>query len=155
MVNQRELQQKAQRLEAMKNQVETMQGQKEMIQERIERHDVAKKTMKKYQEQEEGTEVLVPIGADSYLHTKVSNSEEVMIGLGSELTAERKIGDALEVIDRKKEKIKEEKEELGSDIEEMKNEAEDLEKELQQEYQQLQKQQQQGQQQQGGGQVFQ
>lgn len=154
MVDQRELQQKASRLEAMKNQLGSMQGQKQMLQERIERHDAAKETMEKYKEKEEGTEVLVPIGADTYLYTEVSKSEDVLIGLGSELSAERGIEEALEVVERKKDRIKEEKEELEDDIEEMKNQTEKLEKEVQQEYQELQQQQQQ-QQQQGGGQVFQ
>ncbi|MEF8873456.1 MAG: prefoldin subunit alpha [Candidatus Thermoplasmatota archaeon] len=151
VVNQRELQQKVSTLEAMKNQVEALQQQKELLDETIKRHDEAKKTMKNYKEEDEGTEVLVPIGADSYIHTEVSNNEQVLIGLGAELSAERDIEDALETIERKKENIKDDKEELQEEIDELSENAEELENEVRQEYQELQKQQ--GQQQ-GGGQVF-
>ncbi len=152
MVNQRELQQKASTLEVMKNEVEALQGQKQMLEEHINRHDEAKETMKNYKDEEEGTEVLVPIGADSYIYTEVSNNQEVLIGLGADLSAERDIEDALDIIERKKEKIGEEKKELEKQIEEISENAEELENEIRKEYQELQRQQQQ---QQGGGQIIQ
>lgn len=155
MVSRNELQQKAERLEVMKDQLESMQGQKQMIEENIKAHAEAKKTMKKYQEKEKGTEVLVPIGADSYLHTEVSNNEEVMIGLGNDLSAKKNIEDALEIIERKKDKVKEQKQELEEDIEELNENLKELQQEVQEEYQEFQRQQQQQRQQQGGGQVFQ
>lgn len=151
MVNQQELQQKVSTLEAMRNEVEALQQQKQMLDEYIKRHDEAKETMKNYREEEAGTEVLVPIGADSYIYTEVSNNEEVLIGLGAGLSAERGIDDALDIIERKKEKIEDDKEELEEQIEDLNGKADELEDEVRKEYQELQRQQQQ---QQGGGEVF-
>ncbi|MFP4001156.1 MAG: prefoldin subunit alpha [Thermoplasmata archaeon] len=152
MVNQMELQQKANRLEQMRGQVEALKEHKGMIEDLLEEHNQAKETMKKYQEKEEGTEIMVPIGANSYVHSKITDNDQVLIGLGSDLSAERKIDDALEIIERKKDKIKENKEELEEQIEELNQNAQELEQELRKEYQQLQQQQQtQG----GGGQVIQ
>jgi len=152
VVNQHELQQKVSTLEAMRNQVEALQQQKELLNEKIKRHDEAKKTMENYKKEDEGAEVLVPVGADSYIYTEVSNNEQVLIGLGAELSAEREIEDALKIIDRKKDKIGDEKQELQEDIDELNESADELENEVRQEYQELQRKQQE--QQQGGGQVL-
>jgi len=152
MVNQMELQQKANRLEQMRSQIEMLQDHKGMIEDLLEEHNEAKKTMKKYQEKEEGTEIMVPIGADSYVHSKITNNNQVLIGLGSDLSAERDIDDALEVVERKKDKIKENKKEVENQIEELTQNAQELEQELRKEYQELQQQQQQAQ---GGGKAIQ
>ena len=147
-----ELQQKANRLEQMKSTMEVLGEQKQMLDNYLDEHDRAKKTMKQYQKKDEGTEIMVPIGADSYVHSKISNSEEVLIGIGSDLSAEQKIEKALDVIERKKEKIKESKEELEEKIDELNEDTQALQQEIREEYQKLQQQQQQ--QAQGGGQVF-
>jgi len=147
-----ELQQKANRLEQMRSHIELLQEQKGMIDDLLEEHNEAKETMKKYEEEEEGTKIMVPIGANSYVHSKISDNDEVLIGLGAGLSAERKIDEAIDIIERKKDKINENKKELEEQIETMTENAQELEQELREEYQELQKQQQQAQ---GGGQVFQ
>ncbi len=151
MVNQMELQQKANRLEQMRSQIQMLEEHKGMVDDLLEEHNQAKETMKKYEEKEEGTKIMVPIGANSYVHSKISDNDQVLIGLGADLSAERKIDEAIEIIERKKDKIKENKKELGKQIEKMTENAQELEQELREEYQELQKQQQA----QGGGQVIQ
>ncbi len=153
MVNQMELQQKANRLEQIRSQIEILQEQKGIVEDFIEEHNKAEETMKKYEEKEEGTKIMVPIGADSYVHSQITDNDHVLIGLGAGLSAERNIDEAIEIIERKKDKINENKRELEDQIEKMTENAQDLEQELREEYQELQKQQQQ--QAQGGGQVFQ
>ncbi len=152
MVNQQELQQKASTLEVMRNEVEALEGQKRLLQNQIQTHDEAKKTVEKYSKESEGTEVLVHIGADTYIHTEVKNNEEVLVDIGNDLSTKRDVKDALEIIDRKKEKIKEDKEELQEYIDELNENADELEQEVREDYQKLQRQQQE---QHGGGQVFQ
>ena len=149
MVEEEEFRQKVNRLQSLNSQMEVFEEQLEFIDELIEEHDEAKATMKKYMEKEEGSEMLVPIGASSYLYSKVGTKDKVLIGLGSDISAEKKVEEAVEIIEKRKDEFESNKKELKEKRDELKEEAEELEQEVRQEYQQMQAQQMQQQQQQG------
>lgn len=140
MVNQQELQRKVNELQALQNEVEVMQEEVNEMEERIQEHEDAKETINEYMNKEEGSEMLVPIGANTYLHAQVTNTEEVLIKLGADISAKRDIEKASEILDRRQSEIKENKEELENEIEEISQEAQELENEVRREYQQLQQQ---------------
>ncbi len=80
-----------------------------------------------------GTDILVPIGSDSFIAAKLGTTEKVITGLGADVVAERSITDAIVTLqDRMAEleqalsKTREELEKLGKRIEALTPEAERL-----------------------------
>lgn len=80
-----------------------------------------------------GTDILVPIGSDSFIAAKLGTTEKVITGLGADVAAERSNTDAIVTLqDRMAEleqalsKTREELEKLGKRIEALTPEAERL-----------------------------
>ena len=80
-----------------------------------------------------GTDILVPIGSDSFISAKLGTTEKVITGLGADVAAERSITDAIVTLqDRMAEleqalnKTREELEKLDERIEALTPEAERL-----------------------------
>ncbi|MFO7791383.1 MAG: prefoldin subunit alpha [Candidatus Saliniplasma sp.] len=140
MVNQQEFRQKVNRLQQLNSQVEAFQDQLDFIDNMIEGHNEAKKTMENYSKKESGSQLLVPIGANSYLLSKVGENDKVLIGLGADVSAEKEVGEAKEIVEKRKKEFKDTKDDLMEDFEEMKQQAQQLEQEVRQEYQELQSQ---------------
>ncbi len=78
-----------------------------------------------------GTDILVPMGSDSFIAAKLATTEKVITGLGADVAAERSVTDAIVVLqDRKAEleqalgQAREELGKLGERIEALRPEAE-------------------------------
>ncbi|MGM0404935.1 MAG: prefoldin subunit alpha [Thermoplasmatota archaeon] len=140
MVNQQEFRQKVNRLQQLNSQVEAFQNQLDFIDELIEGHNQAMETMKNYSKKETGSQLLVPIGANSYLQSKVGDNDKVLIGLGADVSAEKEVSEAMKIVEDRKKEFNDTKEELMDDFNEMKKQAQELEQEVRQEYQELQSQ---------------
>ena len=140
MVNQQEFRQKVNTLQQLNSQLEAFQNQLDFIDEVIEGHNQAKKTMENYSKKEQGSQLLVPIGANSYLQSRVGDKDKVLIGLGADISAEKEVSEAMEIVEKRKEEFKETKDDLMEDFEELKQQAQKLEQEVRQEYQELQSQ---------------
>jgi len=64
-----------------------------------------------------GTDILVPMGSDSFISAKLATTEKVITGLGADVAAERSSEDALEVLDARRTELEQAlgqaREELG------------------------------------------
>jgi len=64
-----------------------------------------------------GTDILVPMGSDSFLTAKLATTEKVITGLGADVAAERSSEDALTVLDARRTELEQAlnraREELG------------------------------------------
>jgi len=77
------------------------------------------------------TEVLVPIGSDSFATTKIALTDRVITGLGANISAERSVEDAVRMLEARitelgqtMEQARQELEKLGERIEALRPEAE-------------------------------
>lgn len=140
MVNQQELRQKVNRLESLNQQLESFKEQIEFIDEKIEEHEKAKKTMKAYSEKEEGADLLVPVGGSSFLQSKVGANSKVIIDLGADVSAEKEVDEAIEILEKRKQEFEEKKEDVEEEHDELEQESQELEQEVRKEYQELQSQ---------------
>ncbi len=140
MVNQQEFRQKVNRLQQLNSQVQAFENQLDFIDELIEGHDQAMETMKNYSKKEPGSQLLVPIGANSYLQSKVGDNDKVLIGLGADVSAEKEVSEAMDIVEDRKKEFEDTKDELMEDFNEMKKQAQELEQEVREEYQELQSQ---------------
>jgi len=111
-----------QRLEALVNELNTYQGQAEVLQQQIETLNttitelsVAMDTLETIKG-EDNKETLVPIGAGSFLITELKNTEEVIIGLGAGVAVKKKIDDAKVTIAEQRTEIEELREKMSADL---------------------------------------
>ncbi len=111
-----------QRLEALMNELNTYQGQAEVIQQQVENLNasiaeltVALDTLEVVKD-EDKEETLVPIGAGSFLITELKNTDEVIIGLGAGVAVKKKIADAKETIGEQKTELEELRNKMTSDL---------------------------------------
>ncbi len=111
-----------QRLEALVNELNTYQGQAEVLQQQIETLNatitelsVAMDTLITVKG-EDNKETLVPIGAGSFLITELKNTEDVIIGLGAGVAVKKKIDDAKDTIAEQKKELEELRDKMSSDL---------------------------------------
>jgi len=78
-----------------------------------------------------GTDILVPIGSDSFIKAKLATAEKVITGLGADIAAERSSEDALKVLETRRTELeqalvraREELGKLGERMEALRPEAE-------------------------------
>jgi prefoldin alpha subunit len=114
-----------QRLEALVNELNTYQGQAEVIQQQIDTLNasigelaVALETLETVKG-EEKKEILVPIGAGSFLITELKNTEDVIIGLGAGVAVKKKIDDAKVTIEEQKTELEQLRDKMTSDLQQL------------------------------------
>jgi len=111
-----------QRLEALVNELNTYQGQAEVLQQQIDTLNatitelsVAMDTLATVKGQD-NKETLVPIGAGSFLITDLKNTDEVIIGLGAGVAVRKKIDDAKDAIIEQRTELEELRDKMSSDL---------------------------------------
>ena len=111
-----------QRLEALVNELNTYQGQAEVLQQQIDTLNatitelsVAMDTLATVKGQG-NNETLVPIGAGSFLITELKNTDEVIIGLGAGVAVKKKIDDAKDTITEQRTELEELRDKMSGDL---------------------------------------
>jgi prefoldin alpha subunit len=111
-----------QRLEALVNELNTYQGQAEVLQQQIDTLNatitelsVAMDTLATVKGQG-NNETLVPIGAGSFLITELKNTDEVIIGLGAGVAVKKKIDDAKDTISEQRTELEELRDKMSGDL---------------------------------------
>ncbi len=100
-VDERQLREDYDTLEAAKAQLEGLAKQQQLIQLAVEEHVRARETIKQMASREPGEEMLVPIGADSYIHARISQDRDAVVGVGSGVSVKRTAKDAEDILDSK------------------------------------------------------
>lgn len=88
-------------LETAKAQLEGLMRQQQLIQLAVDEHVRARETIKQLAKGSPGDEVLVPLGAESYIHSKISDDRDVVVGVGSGVSLKRSAEDAEKILDGK------------------------------------------------------
>jgi prefoldin alpha subunit len=96
-----QLQQDYAMLETAKSQLDGLIRQQQLIQLAIEEHVRARETAKSMAKGSEGDDILVPIGADSYVHAKISGDKTTIVGAGSTVSIRRSPEEAEKILDEK------------------------------------------------------
>jgi prefoldin alpha subunit len=81
-------------IETAKAQYEALMRQQEIIRLTIDEHSRAKDTISRMAAGAPGDEILVPVGADSFVHARVSDEKSAIIGVGSSVSFQRSPEDA-------------------------------------------------------------
>ncbi len=120
-------------LDSVRNAIEALRGQIGILSSTINELMLTTETVKGVRGLKPGTEILVPVGSDSFVKAKVTATDKVISGLGADIAAEREAGDTTRALDEQRkefeesiEKAREELEKLTGRIDELGPEAERL-----------------------------
>lgn len=86
------------RIQINQQRMDALQQQSNLIQLSLNDLDNALKALTTLEGKGEGLEMLVPIGAGSFVHTKLSDPNKVLIGLGAGVSVEKNIADSRSII---------------------------------------------------------
>lgn len=81
--------------ERQRAELEALARQDELLSLSLEEYMRAKETMTRYQKGGKGAEILVPIGANSFLFAEIKDSDKAVVGIGSDLNVVEKMDDAI------------------------------------------------------------
>lgn len=104
-MDEKELQEMLIRIRQYQVQAEALAQQVAIAQSAISEHDTAISTIKSLKDTEKDSELLVPIGAGSYIHAKFNSVERIIVELGSGVSAERDSDGAVDILEGRKEDL--------------------------------------------------
>jgi prefoldin alpha subunit len=87
--------------EMLRSQMEALAQQNELLSMSIEEHMRAKETMARFQKGGKGSEILVPVGANSFLFAEIKEPDKAIMGIGSDLTVEESMAEAIKRLEGK------------------------------------------------------
>jgi prefoldin alpha subunit len=133
-MNEEELQQSIRTLELYRAQLEGFDQQYEFLARTMNEHNRAKETMKAYEDQKEGSETLIPIGASSFLFAKVFAPDRAMVGIGADVVVDANIDEAITKIEHRIKEVEEAMKSLSERYQEVAGKAAELTTKIQNAY---------------------
>lgn len=128
-----ELQETLLRIESGKKQLESMIQQSRAIETTLMELNSTIEVLEQLKKNKVGTEILVPIGGDSFAKASLKDNENVLVGVGARVSVEKKVDDAIKTIkDRAEElgrilvKARENAVNINNQIEELSSTAQNL-----------------------------
>ena len=137
-MNDDELRQALSLLDVYKAQLEALAGQGQILQMSLEEALRARETMKALMNAKEGDDLLIPVGASSFVSAKASGSGKAIVGIGNRMSVEKDLDEAIKYMDGSVNEISEALKKVGESITEMESNARNLSLAVQQEYQRRQ-----------------
>jgi prefoldin alpha subunit len=125
-------------LESARTQLDALAKQQQLIQLAIEEHVRARETIKALTKGSPGDEVLIPIGADSYIHAKVSDNRNAIVGVGSSTSIRRTPEEAEKILDEKIDELSRAFKAVTERAAQLEQMAQDLSEKVQQQYDAMQ-----------------
>lgn len=100
-MNEEELKQALATLEVFRAQSESLAEQQNLVQFSLEEYNRAKDTLSKWKEADLDAEILVPVGGNSFVHAKVAANDKALVGIGSGITVEKPLEEAIKIFDKR------------------------------------------------------
>jgi len=138
MMNDDELRQALSLLDVYKAQLEALAGQGQILQMSLEETLRARETMKAMLTAKDGDEILIPVGASSFVPAKAAGSGKAIVGVGNRMSVEKNLDEAVKFFDEGVNELSEALKKVGESINEMEMNARNLSMAVQQEYQRRQ-----------------
>lgn len=125
-------------LEAYKVQLDAMAQQSNFFKLSLEETMRARDTLKAFAEAKEGDEIMVPVGASSFVIATVTSKRKAVVGIGNKVSIDMDLDDAAKYMATGAEEVQEAVKKLNDAIQEMNAKARELSLAVQQEYQRRQ-----------------
>jgi prefoldin alpha subunit len=111
-------------LDQFREQIEALAQQQEIIRISLEEHLRARETLTRYREAGRGAEVLVPVGANSFLVAESKDVDRALVSIGSDLVVYDDILKQIERLDGRIKSITEAANTIGGRLAELQRRAE-------------------------------
>lgn len=137
-MNEQELKQALSTLDLMRAQAESLAEQQQLIQYSLEEYSRAKETLSKWKGAKKGEEILVPIGGNSFVFAKVAFNSKALVGIGSGVTVERPVEEAIATLDTRINEMVEAMKKINDSMTVLETRSANLTRQVQAEYDKLQ-----------------
>ena len=137
-MNDDELRQALAALDAYKNQLTALTQQSQLLQMSYEETVTATQTLSSLINAKEGDEIMVPVGASSFVTAKVTSAPKAVVGVGNKVSVEKPLDEAVEYMKSNLAEITDALKKLNESMQEMDAAARNLSLAVQQEYQRRQ-----------------
>ena len=94
-----ELRQAIAAMESYKERVEALSRQVQVLRVSLEEVTMSSDALKAFKNAKEGDDIMVPVGASSFITVKVTSNKNVVVGIGSNISVEKDIDDAISYMD--------------------------------------------------------
>ena len=111
-------------LDQYREQLEALAQQQEIVRASLEEHMRARETLTRYQQAGAGAEVLVPVGANSFLVAEAKDTGKAYVGIGSDLIVFDEIPKQIERLDARIQSISEAANAIGQRVAQLQQRAE-------------------------------
>ncbi len=119
------------RLRQYQAQAEGTLQQLNIVNQAIEEHNRAIETIKYLRDLENGDELLVPVGAGSYIYAKLSDVSRIIVRIGGGISAEKDPESAIKHLEKKREELERSQQEMTNILQRIEMEAQKIQARLQ------------------------
>ena len=126
MTNDEELTKYMAIIEQYKEQINSLEQQSTYIQAAIMDYNKAKITLENINGSKKDDDILVPIGGNTFIHAKTTDTSKVLFNIGAGIVTEKKSNDAIKKIDEKIEELQRSQDKVISLIENIQNQANEV-----------------------------
>ena len=133
-MNDEELRQAARTLDSYNQQLENISRQIRLLQASRDETVRASRTLEALADAKEGDEVLIPIGASSFVTVKVTDKKTAVVGIGNKISVDKEYSDAKDFMDRNSAEISDAIQKSVAAMQEIQQYTEDLAATVQDEY---------------------
>ena len=137
-MNEEEIKQALSTLDLMRAQAESLAEQQQLIQYSLEEYTRAKETLSKWKDAKKGEELLVPIGGNSFVFAKVEFNSKALVGIGSGVTVEKPVVEAIATLDGRINEMVEALKKINDSLTILETRSANLTRQVQGEYDKLQ-----------------
>jgi len=137
-MNDKELRQSLATLELYRAQLQSLAEQLQLIQMSLEENARAKETLSSFKDTPIDSEILVPVGGNSFVFAKVGSNSNAIVGIGSDVSLEKPIEEAVKMIEVRINELVETFTKLGERRSTIEAQSSQLSQQVQQEYQKIQ-----------------
>ncbi len=137
-MNEEEIKQALSTLDLMRAQAESLAEQQQLIQYSLEEYTRAKETLSKWKDAKKGEEILVPIGGNSFVFAKVEFNSKALVGIGSGVTVEKPVVEAIATLDGRINEMVEALKKINDSLTILETRSANLTRQVQGEYDKLQ-----------------
>ena len=133
-MNDEELRQAARTPDSYNQQLENTSRQIRLLQASRDETVRASRTLEALADAKEGDEVLIPIGASSFVTVKVTDKKTAVVGIGNKISVDKEYSDAKDFMDRNSAEISDAIQKSVAAMQEIQQYTEDLAAAVQDEY---------------------
>ncbi len=106
-VDDNELRQAIAVMETYKERVEALSRQVQLLRVSLDEVGMATAALKAFKDAKEGDEILVPVGASTFIPVQVTGNRKVIVGIGSNISVEKDAAESVDYMDANSAEINE------------------------------------------------